>query len=306
MNYSDLLVSTAKKWKSIVCLGLDPVLEKIPINETNLRKKIFIFFESILNEIVRQNIYPSAVKPNYAFYAQYGFDGLHALKDVISLYQHAGLPVILDAKRGDIGSTSQAYARECFEFFNADAVTLSPYMGYDSIHPFLTFNPDKGIYVLCRTSNKSAIDFQDLITDGSPLYMKVAEKICEWNSNNIGAVIGATYPRELENILCMSSNYDKKIPFEPLAECGLNHIKTLILVGATKYKIKEAFENEFNKTGTSIPVFLTDTFEEAVMKAKESAEPGDIVTLSPACASFDLFPNFEKRGNVFKEIVNRL
>jgi len=212
MNYSDLLVSTAKKWKSIVCLGLDPVLEKIPINETNLRKKIFIFFESILNEIVRQNIYPSAVKPNYAFYAQYGFDGLHALKDVISLYQHAGLPVILDAKRGDIGSTSQAYARECFEFFNADAVTLSPYMGYDSIHPFLTFNPDKGIYVLCRTSNKSAIDFQDLITDGSPLYMKVAEKICEWNSNNIGAVIGATYPRELENILCMSSNYDKKIP----------------------------------------------------------------------------------------------
>jgi UDP-N-acetylmuramoylalanine--D-glutamate ligase len=107
-------------------------------------------------------------------------------------------------------------------------------------------------------------------------------------------------------VILIAGGYDKKIPFEPLAECGLNHIKTLILVGATKYKIKEAFENEFNKTGTSIPVFLTDTFEEAVMKAKESAEPGDIVTLSPACASFDLFPNFEKRGNVFKEIVNRL
>jgi orotidine-5'-phosphate decarboxylase len=212
MSYSELLVSTAKKRKSIICLGLDPVLDKIPIKETDLRKKIFVFFESILNEMVRRNIYPSAVKPNYAFYAQYGFDGLHALKDIISLFQNAGFLVILDAKRGDIGSTSQAYANECFDFFNADAVTIAPYMGYDSIYPFLNGYPDKGIYVLCRTSNKSALDFQDLIVDGSPLYMKVAQKICEWKSNNIGAVIGATYPRELENILIAFAKQKKEIP----------------------------------------------------------------------------------------------
>jgi orotidine-5'-phosphate decarboxylase len=212
MNYSDLLVSTAKKRKSIVCLGLDPILDKIPIQENNLRKKIFIFFETILNEIVRKNIYPSAVKPNYAFYAQYGFEGLYALQDVISLFQKAGLIVILDAKRGDIGSTSLAYAKECFGFFNADAVTLAPYMGYDSISPFLKFDQDKGIYVLCRTSNNSAVDFQDLVTDGSPLYIKVAEKLCAWGSGNLGAVIGATYPHELEEILLTFSKLNKKVP----------------------------------------------------------------------------------------------
>lgn len=107
-------------------------------------------------------------------------------------------------------------------------------------------------------------------------------------------------------VILIAGGYDKKIPFEPLAELGLKHIKILILVGTTKNKIKEAFEHEFIKTKTSIPIFLTDTFEEAVYKAKECAEAGDIVTLSPACASFDLFPNFEKRGNTFKEIVNNL
>jgi len=107
-------------------------------------------------------------------------------------------------------------------------------------------------------------------------------------------------------VILIAGGYDKKIPFEPLAELGLKHIKILILVGTTKNKIKEAFEHEFIKTKTSIPIFLTDTFEEAVFKAKECAEAGDIVTLSPACASFDLFPNFEKRGNTFKEIVNNL
>ena len=107
-------------------------------------------------------------------------------------------------------------------------------------------------------------------------------------------------------VILIAGGYDKKIPFEPLAEEGLKYIKKLILVGATKHKIKEAFDYEFNKTKTSIPIFLTDTFEEAVKKAKECAEPGDIITLSPACASFDLFSNFEKRGNNFKEIVNKL
>ncbi|MGE5628212.1 MAG: UDP-N-acetylmuramoyl-L-alanine--D-glutamate ligase [Solirubrobacterales bacterium] len=107
-------------------------------------------------------------------------------------------------------------------------------------------------------------------------------------------------------VILIAGGYDKKIPFEPLAEFGLEHIKTLVLVGATKYKIKEAFEKEFEKTGNYIPLYLADTFEDAVKKAKEAATQGDIVTLSPACASFDLFPNFEKRGNTFKEIVNNL
>jgi UDP-N-acetylmuramoylalanine--D-glutamate ligase len=107
-------------------------------------------------------------------------------------------------------------------------------------------------------------------------------------------------------VILIAGGYDKKIPFEPLAEQGMDHIKTLVLVGATKEKIKEAFQKEFDKKGSSIPSVMADTFEEAVSKARGAAVKGDIVTLSPACASFDLFPNFEKRGNVFKDIVNSL
>lgn len=107
-------------------------------------------------------------------------------------------------------------------------------------------------------------------------------------------------------VILIAGGYDKKIPFEPLAEFGLPYIKILILVGATKNKIKEAFEKEFDKKGISIPIYLMDDFKAAVFKAKACANPGDIVTLSPACASFDMFINFESRGNTFKEIVNSL
>jgi UDP-N-acetylmuramoylalanine--D-glutamate ligase len=107
-------------------------------------------------------------------------------------------------------------------------------------------------------------------------------------------------------VILIAGGYDKNLPFEPLAEQGMDYIKTLILVGATKDKIKDAFEKEFEKRGTTIPVIMADTFEEAVKKARENAGEGDIITLSPACASFDMFVNFEKRGNAFKEIVNKL
>ena len=107
-------------------------------------------------------------------------------------------------------------------------------------------------------------------------------------------------------VILIAGGYDKNLPFEPLAEQGMDYIKTLILVGATKDKIKAAFEKEFEKRGTAIPVIMADTFEEAVKKARETAREGDIITLSPACASFDMFVNFEKRGNAFKEIVNKL
>jgi UDP-N-acetylmuramoylalanine--D-glutamate ligase len=107
-------------------------------------------------------------------------------------------------------------------------------------------------------------------------------------------------------VILIAGGYDKNLPFEPLAEQGMDYIKILILVGATKDKIKAAFEKEFEKRGTTIPVIMADTFEEAVKKARENASEGDIITLSPACASFDMFVNFEKRGNAFKEIVNKL
>ncbi|MGL4369483.1 MAG: orotidine 5'-phosphate decarboxylase / HUMPS family protein, partial [Spirochaetota bacterium] len=117
MNYCSQLVESSDRLNSIVCLGLDPVIERIPCEEKDVHSQIVRFFELILSEIKDRSVYPAAVKPNYAFYAQYGFDGLHALKDVIDMYKAEKIPVILDSKRGDIGTTSAAYAKESFEFF---------------------------------------------------------------------------------------------------------------------------------------------------------------------------------------------
>jgi orotidine-5'-phosphate decarboxylase len=200
MNYIEKLKQSSKKFNSIVSMGLDPVMEDIPVKAGSNKEKIISFYESILNKIIQQNIFPASVKPNYAFYAQYGIEGIEALYSVIELYKSQDIPVILDAKRGDIAKTALAYAKECFDFFKADAVTLAPYMGYDSISPFTDNYPDKGFYVLNKTSNKSSRDFQDILINGKPLYMHVSKKIVEWNKPGLGAVVGATYPDELKAI----------------------------------------------------------------------------------------------------------
>ena len=143
MNYLKTLTQTAEKFDSILCMGLDPIIEDIP-EDGSPGEIIRVFYENILNIILKRNIFPGAVKPNYAFYAQYGIEGISALKHIVSLYKENGIPVILDVKRGDIGKTARAYAKEAFDFFNADAVTLSPYLGYDSISPFIESYPDRG------------------------------------------------------------------------------------------------------------------------------------------------------------------
>lgn len=212
MNYIDLLKKTTEKTGSIICMGMDPVLEDIPETGSSVKERIYRFYETILNGIISSGIYPGAVKPNYAFYAQYGLEVLGVLQELIKLYKRESIPVILDVKRGDIGKTARAYAMECFDFFEADAVTLAPYMGYDSIEPFMTLYPDGGYYILTRTSNKSAVDLQDLTAEGQPLYMKVAEKLVSWYSPGIGSVVGATYPEELQQILALFTQAELDIP----------------------------------------------------------------------------------------------
>jgi orotidine-5'-phosphate decarboxylase len=211
MNYLELLKQTTKKTGSIISMGMDPVLEDIPLTTGTPGEKIFHFYETILNTLIKKKTLPGAVKPNYAFYAQYGIEGLQVLEKLIVMYKKESIPVILDVKRGDIGKTAGAYAVECFDFFKADAVTLAPYMGYDSIEPFTTGYPGKGYYILTRTSNKSARDFQDLTTENKKLYNKVSEKITEWYVPGLGSVVGATYPAELEEIQDQFKGYE--IPF---------------------------------------------------------------------------------------------
>ena len=211
MNYINQLITSADRFKSIVCLGLDPVIEEIPV-KAPAGEAITIFYREILNRMVQTGTYPSAVKPNYAFYAQYGIEGIQALQEIIRLFKEQGLPVILDVKRGDIGKTAEAYAAEAFDFFKADAVTLSPYMGYDSIAPFIKRKPDGGFYILTKTSNKSSGDLQDIYADGKPIFIHTAEKIVQWYSPGIGSVVGATYPEQLAAVSEIFIKSGKDIP----------------------------------------------------------------------------------------------
>jgi len=211
LDFLDSLKISYSKFNSILCLGLDPVIEDIPLTG-DTQTIIVAFYEEILNKILQKKVYPSAVKPNYAFYAQYGLEGIEALCKIISLFKNEGFPVILDVKRGDIDKTAKAYAKEAFDFFRADAVTLSPYLGYDSIQPFIDDYPEKGIYILTKTSNKSSKDIQDVIIDNEPLYVHVSKKIIEWYHPGIGSVVGATYPEQLSILSNIFIRSGKEIP----------------------------------------------------------------------------------------------
>ncbi len=212
MSYVDDLRERAKEVKSIVCMGMDPVVEKIPI-DGDICFVIEKFYLDILKEMDKRDSYPAVIKPNIAYFEQYGFSGLNALKTIIPQYKSSGIPILLDAKRGDIGKTSTAYAKSVFKFWDAEAVTIAPYMGTDSVEPFIEWcEKGKGVYVLCRTSNKGAADLQDLKVDGVPVYMKLAENIINWHRPGVGAVVGATYLEELEEISKFFVNSKKDVP----------------------------------------------------------------------------------------------
>ncbi len=210
MNFTERLLEGFDRTSSIVCVGLDPVVTRMPLAEPDNEEKIVRYFASLVDAMASQGLVHT-VKPNYAFFAQYGFPGLRALKEIIELCQENNMIVILDAKRGDIGATSEAYAKEAFEFFEADAVTVSPYMGRDSIEPFLKYcDRGKGVYVLAKTSNPGSRDFEDLQCDGQAIYAHVVEKFCDPLVDGTGFVVGATHPNELKGIQEMLAG--KRVP----------------------------------------------------------------------------------------------
>lgn len=195
MNFIDKLVNASQKNKSLLCVGLDPDPELMP-------DKIGIFeFNKAIIDATSDLV--CAYKLNLAFYEALDSEGLDALKGTIK-HIPDDIPVIGDAKRGDIGNTAKAYARTLFSNLNFDAATVNPYLGFDSIEPFIQYK-DKGVFILCRTSNAGALDFQSLpceIEHGyRPLFEIVALKASQWNTyGNIGLVVGATYPEELRLI----------------------------------------------------------------------------------------------------------
>lgn len=196
MDFFEKLATTAKKNDSLLCVGLDPDPSRFPPSLLDEPHPFFAFNKSTI-DATRDLV--CAYKPNIAFYEAEGLAGLESLKKTID-YIPDEVPVILDAKRGDIGSTARAYARAAFEVWRADAITINPYLGYDSLKPFTEY-PGKGLFLLCHTSNPGAKDFQTLICDGRPLYEVVSEKAVRWG---LGLVVGATYPQVLRRIRAMA------------------------------------------------------------------------------------------------------
>ncbi len=197
MDFLEKLLHVAKEHRSWLCVGLDPDLEKIPsfLKERSIPEAVLEFNRQII-EATRDLV--CAYKPNSAFYEVLGPRGWEILQQTRALIPRA-IPVILDAKRGDIPNTSRKYAQSAFEIYGFDAVTVSPYMGFDSIEPFLDYR-DRGVFLLCRTSNPGARDFQDLDCEGRPLYERVAERAKSWSKHypgQIALVVGATHPEEL-------------------------------------------------------------------------------------------------------------
>jgi orotidine-5'-phosphate decarboxylase len=203
MSFLDKLLSASRKNKSLLCIGLDPDISLMP------KIDILDFNKAIIDSTADL---VCSYKPNLAFYEALGLDGLKTLLKTVE-YVPDFIPVIGDGKRGDIGNTAKAYAKALFDTYGFDAATVNPYLGYDSVQPFIEYS-DKGIFILCRTSNPGAADFQSLADNqGRRLYEAVAFKARDWNAqNNIGLVVGATYPDELKTVRQMCPEMPLLIP----------------------------------------------------------------------------------------------
>jgi orotidine-5'-phosphate decarboxylase len=218
------------KWdqNKFVCVGLD--------------KGDFEFDKTIIDQTFDLSL---AYKPQSAFYEAEGSSGLESLKQTIRYIREKDpeMPIILDAKRGDIGSTNEAYVKAIFDDLGVDAVTVHPYLGKEALAPFLQ-KSGKGIIVLVRTSNPGAGEFQDLQTDGKPLYQTVAEHVAkEWNqNNNCAVVVGATYPEELKIVRAIVGDMPILVPgigaqggdLEGTLKNGLNSQKQGLIISSSR------------------------------------------------------------------------
>ena len=204
--FIEQLDAAAARNRSLLCVGLDPWLPSMPIDSIAEFNRAIITATSDL---------VCAYKPQWAFYEAEGIAGIEALQATIEAVPD-GVPVLLDAKRGDMDNTSRAYAKAAFETWGADALTVNPYQGRDAVQPFLDY-ADKGVFVLARTSNPGSAEFQDLRVGNNgaegPLYEEVARHAVAWNDNgNVGLVVGATVPDELARVRGIAGSMPILIP----------------------------------------------------------------------------------------------
>jgi len=202
-----------RRWQqadTLVCVGLDPEPAKFPAKFAADADAVFAFSRDIADATAE---FACAFKPQIAHFAALGAEDALARLIAHIHARHPDVPVILDSKRGDIGSTAQHYVSEAFDRYRADAVTVNPYMGRDSAQPFLD-RAERGVVVLCRTSNPGAGDLQDLDVGGRPLYQRVAEKVAgEWNGHgNCALVVGATWPEQLREVRAIVGELPLLVP----------------------------------------------------------------------------------------------
>lgn len=198
MTFTDKLANATRLHDSLLCVGLDPDIARFPGVLKGRVDSVFEFCRAIIDSTA---LHACAFKPQIAYFAALAAeDQLQAICDYLN-QRYPDIPIVLDAKRGDIGATAEQYAREAFERYKADAVTVNPYMGFDSIEPYLQW-AEKGVIVLCRTSNPGGSDLQFLKVDGVPLYQHVARLVAQqWNRHGqCGLVVGATFPQEIAEV----------------------------------------------------------------------------------------------------------
>ena len=197
MSFHDRLRQVWRSKNSLVCVGIDPEVAKIPAHLQDEEEAFLAFGIGIVDATAP---YVCAFKPQAAHFAAVGAEDQLAKLIAYIQRHYPEIPVILDAKRGDVGSTAALYTKEVFERFGADAVTVNPYLGYESISPYLDYT-DRGVIVLCRTSNPSSDWIQAVPLNDEPLYLSVARKVREWDKNNqCMLVTGATFPEELGRV----------------------------------------------------------------------------------------------------------
>lgn len=210
MNFIQKLSAASTTNQSQLCVGLDPDVARLPAQLQNEADGIFTFCKAIVDATADL---ANAFKPQIAYFAALGAE--RQLEQVCAYVRatYPQIPLILDAKRGDIGATARQYAREAFDRYGADAVTVNPYMGFDSVEPYMEWT-ERGVIVLCRTSNPGGSDLQFLTVDGKPLYQHVAALVAgKWNRNGQCAlVVGATYPQELAQVRAIVGDMPLLVP----------------------------------------------------------------------------------------------
>ncbi len=256
-----------------LCVGLDPGFEKIPgAARRGGVRDTFVSFNKAIVDATKDIV--CAYKPNPAFYEAQGIEGWQALVETIRYIHEVApeVPVILDAKRGDIGNTNVDHARMAFDFLQADALTVQPYAGGEALTPFFA-RKDKGIFVLVRTSNGGAGEFQDLDVGGEQLYKVVARRAATWNSNgNCGVVVGTTYPKEIGEVRTVIGDLPILMPgvgvqggdLEESVRLGKNSRGTGIILNVSRAVIFASKEADFAEAARAKAQELHDAIRNAL------------------------------------------